>query len=188
LYWSAPKKLRLLPDLDFPHGIRLSVGQLRETLTQIAAAGSVLIVPGILAFCFVVAFGSMFAVVFGRAYWPSKSARSIQPSDVNVIVASLIVVVSFLTIVGCFAACYMQIAAEHHDCFRIVADNRHVLRHAEGLYFAITTFTTTGFGDIIATSKVCRLVVAGQTLVGLSILTFVIAGLTGRAIAHFSDD
>jgi hypothetical protein len=129
----------------------------------------------------------MFSVIFGRIFWPSKDERQRNPSSESVFIAIRIVAATLVGVIGGFAACYRQISAEHHDCFVIAADHRHVLRHAEAAYFAITTFTTTGFGDITATSKVCRLVVAGQTTVGLAILAFGIAGLTARIINHLSE-
>ena len=38
------------------------------------------------------------------------------------------------------------------------------LKHADILYFTVTTFTTAGSGDIHPSSHACRLLVAGQTL------------------------
>ena len=44
------------------------------------------------------------------------------------------------------------------------------LNHTDALYFTITVFTTTGFGDIAAKSTGTRLLVTGQMVVDLVIL------------------
>jgi hypothetical protein len=44
------------------------------------------------------------------------------------------------------------------------------LTHTDALYFAVTVFTTVGFGDVTATSESARLVVTGQMAIDLIIL------------------
>jgi voltage-gated potassium channel len=44
------------------------------------------------------------------------------------------------------------------------------LSHTDGLYFAVTVFSTVGFGDITAKSQTARLVVTGQMIADLVIL------------------
>jgi hypothetical protein len=44
------------------------------------------------------------------------------------------------------------------------------LTHTDALYFAITVFSTVGFGDITAKSEAARLVVSGQMLADLIVL------------------
>jgi ion channel len=59
---------------------------------------------------------------------------------------------------------------------------RH-LTHTDALYFAVTVFSTVGFGDITAKSEAARLVVTGQMLADLIVLGLgirVIVGAVGR--------
>ena len=44
------------------------------------------------------------------------------------------------------------------------------LTHTDGVYFAVTVFTTVGFGDITAKSEGARLLVTGQMIVDLFII------------------
>jgi voltage-gated potassium channel len=44
------------------------------------------------------------------------------------------------------------------------------LTHTDALYFAVTVFTTVGFGDITAKSEGARLLVTGQMVTDLIIL------------------
>ena len=44
------------------------------------------------------------------------------------------------------------------------------LTHTDALYFAVTVFSTVGFGDITAKSEMARLVVTGQMLADLVVL------------------
>jgi voltage-gated potassium channel len=58
------------------------------------------------------------------------------------------------------------------------------LTHTDGLYFAVTVFSTVGFGDITAKSQAARLVVTGQMVSDLVILGLaikVIVGAVSRA-------
>jgi voltage-gated potassium channel len=57
------------------------------------------------------------------------------------------------------------------------------LTHTDALYFAVTVFSTVGFGDITAKSEAARLVVTGQMLADLIVLGLgirVIVGAVGR--------
>jgi voltage-gated potassium channel len=53
------------------------------------------------------------------------------------------------------------------------------MTRTDALYFTITTFTTTGFGDIAATSEGARLIVTGQMLLDLILLGFGVRVLVG---------
>ena len=44
------------------------------------------------------------------------------------------------------------------------------LSHTDGLYFAVTVFSTVGFGDVTAKTQTARLVVTGQMIADLIIL------------------
>jgi hypothetical protein len=54
----------------------------------------------------------------------------------------------------------------------VPADFTQRMTRTDALYFTVTTFTTTGFGDIAATSEGARLVVTGQMLLDLVLLGF----------------
>ncbi|WP_328806189.1 potassium channel family protein [Streptacidiphilus fuscans] len=53
------------------------------------------------------------------------------------------------------------------------------LSHTDGLYFAVTVFSTVGFGDITARSQTARLVVTGQMLADLIVLGLVVKVMVG---------
>jgi Ion channel len=117
----------------------------------------------------------MFGIVFAREF---SASGKYEPgfSAIGVVSCCL------AAVVGWFAALYVQTSAEHHDCFLISSSHRHVLRHAEAAYFTLLTLTTAGTGDISPTSKVCRLAVSGQSLLGLAIIALLIAALASRIL------
>ena len=53
------------------------------------------------------------------------------------------------------------------------------LSHTDGLYFAVTVFSTVGFGDITAKTQTARLLVTGQMITDLIILGLAIKVLVG---------
>jgi voltage-gated potassium channel len=53
------------------------------------------------------------------------------------------------------------------------------LTHTDGPYFAVTVFTTVGFGDITAKTEAARLVVTGQMVADLVILGLAIKIIVG---------
>jgi hypothetical protein len=53
------------------------------------------------------------------------------------------------------------------------------LSHTDGLYFAVTVFSTVGFGDITAKTQTARLVVTGQMIADLIILSIAIKIIVG---------
>jgi voltage-gated potassium channel len=57
------------------------------------------------------------------------------------------------------------------------------LSHTDGLYFAVTVFSTVGFGDITAKTQTARLVVTGQMITDLIILGLAIKIIVG-AVKH----
>jgi hypothetical protein len=77
-----------------------------------------------------------------------------------------------------FAGCYVAMAHGSTGNF-----GGH-LTHTDGLYFAVTVFSTVGFGDITAKSQAARLVVTGQMIANLVVLGLaakVILGAVTRA-------
>lgn len=76
-----------------------------------------------------------------------------------------------------FASTYVVMASES------VSNFGERLTHTDALYFAVTVFSTVGFGDISAKSEAARLVVTGQMLCDLIILGIglrVIVGAVSR--------
>ena len=53
------------------------------------------------------------------------------------------------------------------------------LTHTDGLYFAVTVFSTVGFGDITAKTEAARLVVTGQMVADLVILGLALKIVSG---------
>ncbi|MFD6552311.1 potassium channel family protein [Streptomyces sp. NPDC058398] len=79
-----------------------------------------------------------------------------------------------------FAAAYFVLAQDNPANF-----SAHTLTRTDTLYFAVTIFSTVGFGDITATSEAARLIVTVQMLLdllvlGLGIRLFVGAVQTGE--------
>ena len=64
-----------------------------------------------------------------------------------------------------FSATYFVMSEAAPDNF-----NAHVLSRTDALYFAVTTFSTVGFGDIVATSQEARLLVTVQIVLDLIVL------------------
>ncbi len=80
-----------------------------------------------------------------------------------------------------FAATYVVLAAISASNF-----GGH-LSHTDGLYFAVTVFSTVGFGDITAKTQTARLVVTGQMITDLIILGLAIKIIVG-AVRHRRPD
>ena len=53
------------------------------------------------------------------------------------------------------------------------------LTHTDGRYFAVTVFSTVGFGDITAKTQAARLVVTGQMIADLVILGLAVKIIVG---------
>ena len=53
------------------------------------------------------------------------------------------------------------------------------LTHTDGLYFAVTVFSTVGFGDVTAKTQAARLVVTGQMIADLVILGLAVKIILG---------
>lgn len=70
-----------------------------------------------------------------------------------------------------FASTYLLLAASQPDAFS------EPLSHVDALYFAVTVFSTVGFGDVVARSDAARLVVTAQMVGNL-----VVFGLLARVV------
>jgi hypothetical protein len=115
---------------------------------------------------------AMVIVVFLVTFWHSTLAVGYNLLMFGALFAALI---------GVFSVSYLQLSHNDSKCF-----GGHHLSHVEALYFTITTFTTTGFGDLAPKTPGCRLTVAFQTLVGLAVISMIIATLVARILQ--SDD
>ena len=83
-------------------------------------------------------------------------------SAVRAIEALAVTVPLFLLL---FAATYFLMALANADNFNV-----HSLTRTDSLYFTITVFATVGFGDIVATTQLARLVVTVQMILDLGVL------------------
>jgi voltage-gated potassium channel len=67
--------------------------------------------------------------------------------------------------------------------------NLHPLTRTDALYFTVTVFATVGFGDIVATTQVARLVVTVQMVLDLGVLGLgihVFLGAVQRGRQHYT--
>jgi voltage-gated potassium channel len=100
-------------------------------------------------------------------------ARSIMRSPLPVLRAVEALAVSVPLFLLLFASTYVVLAAISTSNF----GGR--LSHTDGLYFAVTVFSTVGFGDITAKTETARLVVTVQMIADLIILGLAIKVVVG---------
>lgn len=83
-----------------------------------------------------------------------------------------------LTIIfACVYTIYDQYSVASHFLTNGVA---HTLTFPDGLYLSISTLTTVGFGDIIATTPLARLIVSSEVLFGILLLLFGVDAMLDR--------
>lgn len=97
--------------------------------------------------------------------------RAVLVSPTPRLRAASALVTSFPLIVVLFAASYVVMSHDRRDAFS------EPLSRIDGLYFAMTVFTTVGFGDIAPRSQPARLLVLVQMLANL-----IYVGLLARAL------
>lgn len=121
----------------------------------------------------------LLAALVGVAVLVVAQVRSVIESPVPSIraVEALAATVTLLVLV--FAAAYFLISESQPAAFT------EPLTRADALYFAMTVFSTVGFGDITAVTESARLLVVGQIAVDLAVLgagvrVFVAAARIGR--------
>lgn len=100
-------------------------------------------------------------------------ARAVVRSPHPRLRAAAVLVVSFPVLIVLFASAYLLIAGSRPGSFSEPLDR------VGGLYFAMTVFSTVGFGDIAARTEQARVLVLVQMLVD-----FVYIGLLARAIVE----
>jgi len=92
---------------------------------------------------------------------------------------SKIILLSTILIIG-YADFYFKLSRSYSYVFK---DNM-MLSAIDSIYFSITTFTTTGFGDIYPISHGAKMFVASETIFGYILSTFIMAIL----IIKFMDE
>jgi hypothetical protein len=105
------------------------------------------------------------AVAVGWQIW--AVARSPHPR----LRAVAVLVFSFPVLILLFSVAYLLMAQDRPESFS------EPLTRVTSLYFAMTVFTTVGFGDLVARTQAARIVVIVQMLVNLSYV-----GLLARSI------
>ena len=97
-------------------------------------------------------------------------------------------VLTFATLLGAYAGLDLQAAA--NDGSACLVEPNGVDLGAKGaehidkldvLYFAVTTLSTIGFGDIVAHSDTCRRLVIGEVLLGFPALGIAVAGVAAAS-------
>jgi voltage-gated potassium channel len=112
-------------------------------------------------------------IVFGRAAFSGAIEERTQlPIRTNNLAILLIDVSVFL---GIFANVYWLLAEDDPTAFN------EPLSRVDSTYFTITTFTTTGYGDIHPMTGVARSTATAQMVIGLLILSVVISVAVARA-------
>jgi Ion channel len=74
---------------------------------------------------------------------------------------------------------YQRAESASPDC--IVPGFAH---HIDSLYFALTTFTTIGFGDVHASSQTCRWLVSSQMVADILVVGIAVAGIGSRLVGR----
>ena len=104
--------------------------------------------------------------------------------DLDTIAASVCV---YLTLGLLWLAAYSTLVDLDPTSFSFPADPEGGLpglslsgeKSAHGLYFSFVTLTTLGYGDIVPSSPIARLLAAGEAIVGQIFLTVLVARLVG---------
>ncbi|MBC9927682.1 MULTISPECIES: potassium channel family protein [unclassified Leucobacter] len=107
------------------------------------------------------------AVVLAFVGVLALQVRTVVAADVPQIRAVEAVVVSVVSFVLLFALLYLSISTSDASAFSEPMDR------VDALYFTSSTFTTVGFGDIVATAMLTRGLVSLQMIAGLGVLWMV---------------
>lgn len=97
---------------------------------------------------------------------------------------------TFLALIGAYASA--DLVASHETlaggaklaaCYTTNSGVATTLRPVDAIYFALSTVTTAGFGDISPHSETCRWLTSGELGIGFPILGLAIGGVAGRMLA-----
>jgi hypothetical protein len=158
LFWAGPASRRAYvetPEIWFIPGVRLWQAQPWWIYWSVVSFALILV-------------AMMVMVVFPVTFWHNTLAAGYNLLMFGALLAALI---------GVFSVSYLQLSHNDSKCF-----GGHHLSHVEALYFTITTFSTTGLGDLAPKTPGCRLTVAFQTLIGLAVISMIIATLVARIL------
>jgi hypothetical protein len=86
---------------------------------------------------------------------------------------------TFVSFVGAFAAADLSASRSYVGCFH-EAGSAAALTPVNAAYYALSTLSTTGFGDIAAHSRDCRWLSIAQLSIGFPTLALAIAGTSAR--------
>jgi hypothetical protein len=104
--------------------------------------------------------------------WQRRSIRRVELPEVRATRAIASIIPLFLTV---FATIYLSLS--HTSA----ADFSQRLDHTKALYFAITVFSTVGFGDITPATDAARIMVSVQMLLDLVVIALVVRLLLNTA-------
>jgi hypothetical protein len=65
-----------------------------------------------------------------------------------------------------------------------LSDERNIGRYPQLLYYSLVTLTTLGYGDIIPTRSLPRMLAAMEAVIGQLYIAILIAGLVGMRLSH----
>lgn len=107
--------------------------------------------------------GALFALTFVTVWEFRNVARSSYP-EFRALEAAAVTLALFLV---SYAAIYYVMSEQVADSF-----NEHLTR-LDSLYFTMTTFSTVGYGDIVAHTEVARAVVTSQIVIDLLLIALI---------------
>jgi hypothetical protein len=132
----------------------------------------------------------LFAIVFTPEFWPPfdighelwlRQRYGARLAPLARAVNSALVFIGIVGMVGAFAGAYLELGYASRGCF-----NPNVHHHIDAIYVALTNFTTVGSGGFSPHSGACRLVVAGESVVGVAVVAVGIAVLAARLVVYRS--
>ncbi|MBN9736453.1 MULTISPECIES: potassium channel family protein [unclassified Pseudonocardia] len=116
--------------------------------------------------------GAMFASGLAVYGWlVVAQVRAVGRSDFPRLRAAKAVATGFPLFLVLYASAYCIVAHERPDSFNQVLDR------TDALYFTVTVFATVGFGDIVPTTSLTRILVTTQMILGL-----IVVGLVARLL------
>jgi hypothetical protein len=130
----------------------------------------VLIIPIWIAYSYYFMFTGTFSSKAARRLTPVKHLLPVQNRTDTV----LNFVAAISQLLGAFALTYHLASLGHPSAFS------EPLSRVDALYFTLTVFTTTGFGDITAQSQFTRLVVSGEMISAVLVTLLFVGNLLQR--------
>ena len=113
----------------------------------------------------------------GIATWTALNRHAVAERSFRLFAAAYMTA-SIAAVVPLFSVVYYSESKSERGCFNEISVSR-----PDAVYFTMTTFTTTGYGDIHPTSTPCRMVASIQMGVDLFLLVFIVAWSVGRALS-----